>query len=497
MSQEFVLPLALAYLVPFPGGEAYYRQEALKEWVRAGIHFASRAAHRDGSCDDYFPYERALGAVAFSLYACAESALLLQLRDATIEAFVVKRGRWLVDHDESGTLANHQALAVLALYNVYLLTGQKAFLQAAQQRLARLLSWQSDEGWFPEYEGCDPGYHTATIDFLAKYYRKSADTHVLDPLRRAVHFAADFVHPDGSYGGTYGSRNTALFFPHGFELLGSHIPEAMWISDAYLQAVRTGKRAFLEDDRMIGHLTYNHLQAYIDFYVQRQPAPAASKRVHFWRGAKLYVRQQDDLYAVLSVAKGGVSLFFRDTYLLHADSGLIARCADGRCLVTHLVDHYEHEIGEHTVRISGYFGYAKQRVPTPLTMLLFHAGMLTVGRWWSNGIRTLLQKLLILGKRATALRFQRTVQFYPELMVTDELWDERPRRQGEHRLTALYAGTDHTSIYVAMSNAYQATSLLPWTDLSGSLEELQRTGYVQILRPLPVRSSAGAAGGLA
>jgi hypothetical protein len=494
MSQEFVLPLALVYLKPLPGGEAYYHQENLKEWVRAGIHYASRSAHRDGSCDDYFPYERALGAVAFSLYACTESALLLQLRDATIETFLIKRGRWLIHHEEAGILANHHALAVLALYNVYLLSGQAVFLQAAQQRLTRLLSWQSAEGWFPEYEGCDPGYHTATIDFLAKYYRKSADTQVLESLRRAVHFAADFLHPDGSYGGTYGSRNTALFFPHGFELLGTHMPAATWIADAYLQGVRAGKRVFLEDDRLIGHLTYNHLQACIDFYPQRQPAPAVSKRVQFWQGAGLYVRRQDDLYAVLAVAKGGVSIFFRGTRLLYADSGLIARCHDGRCLVTHLVDHYEHEVGDHTVRIQGYFGYAKQRVPTPLTMLIFHAGMMTLGRWWSNGIRALLQKLLIVGKRPTALRFQRTVQFYPDVTITDEIWDERPRRRGSHGLTALYAGTDHTSIYVAMSNAYQATCLLPWTDLSAYVEELQRTGHVQIIRPVHGQNSAGRPG---
>jgi hypothetical protein len=495
MSQEFVLPLALVYLMPFPGGEAYYRQENLKEWVRAGLHYTSRSAHRDGSCDDYFPYERALGAVAFSLYACTESALLLQLRDASIDTFLVKRGRWLIDHNEAGILANHHALAVLALYNVYLLSGQAAFLQAAQQRLTRLLSWQSDEGWFPEYEGCDPGYHTATIDFLAKYYRKSADAQVLEPLRRAVHFAADFLHPDGSYGGTYGSRNTALFFPHGFELLGDHIPAATWIADTYLQGVSTGKRVFLEDDRLIGHLTYNHLQAFMDFSTRRQPVPAALQPVRFWPGAGLYVRRQDDLYAVLSIAKGGVATFFRGTRLLYADSGLIARCHDGRCLVTHLVDRYEHGIAEHTVCIKGYFGYAKQRLPTPLTMLIFHAGMLTVGRWWSNGIRALLQKLLIVGKRASALRFQRTVQFYPEVAVTDEIWDERPQRQGGHSLTALYAGTDHTSIYVAMSNAYQATCLLPWTDLSGYLDELQRTGYVKIVRPLQVQSCAGEPGG--
>ena len=65
MPQEFVLPLALAYELNIPNNP-YHHQPALKNWVEAGILFAARSAHRDGSCDDYFPYERAGGAAAFS-----------------------------------------------------------------------------------------------------------------------------------------------------------------------------------------------------------------------------------------------------------------------------------------------------------------------------------------------------------------------------------------------------------------------------------------------
>ena len=76
MAQEFVLPLALAYGADIPGNQ-FFQKSALREWVLAGIRFAARAAHADGSCDDYFPYERAGGATAFSLLACLESYRLL------------------------------------------------------------------------------------------------------------------------------------------------------------------------------------------------------------------------------------------------------------------------------------------------------------------------------------------------------------------------------------------------------------------------------------
>ena len=72
MAQEFVYPLALAYHTDI-GSNPFYQQAAIRDWVEAGILFAAKSAHPDGSCDDYFPFERAGGAAAFSLLACIES----------------------------------------------------------------------------------------------------------------------------------------------------------------------------------------------------------------------------------------------------------------------------------------------------------------------------------------------------------------------------------------------------------------------------------------
>src|SRR6478672_10922776 len=68
MYQEFCLPLAMAYAHDFPDNP-YYQKERVRELALAGVDFGMRSAHRDGTCDDYFPYERALGALVFSLNA--------------------------------------------------------------------------------------------------------------------------------------------------------------------------------------------------------------------------------------------------------------------------------------------------------------------------------------------------------------------------------------------------------------------------------------------
>src|SRR5690606_38816730 len=137
-----------------------------------------------------------------------------------------RRGDHLGAKNETGQLTNHQAFAALALENVHILTGEERFRRYANDRTALTLSWQHEEGWFQEYEGADPGYHTCTIDFLGKLWQKNGKDELLAPLMKAAKFAEHFLHPDGSYAGEYGSRNTYHFYPHGFELLAGrgHAP---------------------------------------------------------------------------------------------------------------------------------------------------------------------------------------------------------------------------------------------------------------------------------
>ena len=49
------------------------------------------------------------------------------------------------------------------MWHVFQITGQTEFRDAARQRIEQVLSWQSDEGWFDEYGGADPGYQTLTL----------------------------------------------------------------------------------------------------------------------------------------------------------------------------------------------------------------------------------------------------------------------------------------------------------------------------------------------
>lgn len=485
MAQEFVLPLALAYTLPIPN-TPFFEQPNLREWVKAGILYAARSAHADGSCDDYFPFERAGGAAAFSLLACIDSYQLLNLKDDEAIAFFVKRADWLAHHHESGRLTNHQALIVLCLELMGRLIHSDRWDAAREERLERVFAWQNPEGWFQEYEGCDPGYHTLTLSCLARLYTLRPSNRLKDAIARAIVLAEQFIHPDGSYGGEYTSRNTYNFFPHGFELAGRWFPDALSINDQFLTGLANGKGACYADDHIIGHHTWNYLLAWRDFVGDRPPTkPRPLGRVWLPEARILIDRRQDDegipVELYLALNKGGVFKLFRSDRLVVSDTQMSLLVKSGRKVknaVGHLVGHDDSSVEEGAIAIRGSLGWAKQKQMTPLNLMILRVVMLTVGRFFPNLIRTLLQKVLITGKTATPFRFSRTFEWHDgHWHVVDEL--SAPSWQ---TVLAASIGTDQTSIYVVMSRTYQEGQLYPWTDLTDEIRTLSEGETFQLNR---------------
>jgi len=486
MSQEFVWPLALVYSLDLPDNR-FYQQPALRDWVEAGILYASRSGHPDGSCDDYFPFERAGGAAAFSLLACIESYALLGLDNSEILNFFQRRADWLAHHHESGQLTNHQALIVLCLLLLSRLLNTNQWEQAQAHRLERVLSWQNPEGWFQEYEGCDPGYHTLTISCLARINQMAPGDRLQVALTKAVDLAAHFVHPDGSYGGEYTSRNTYNFFPHGFELVGT--PTALGINDRFLKGLSQGLGSCYADDHIIGHYTWNYLLAWRDFVGDRPPiqvpplssppfpAPELIPEPEINRlwlpNARILIDQRQGYTLYLALNKGGVFKLFKDDQLVCSDTQFSLQVRQGKKLknaVAHLVSTYDIDLEPDVITIQGNLGWAKQKQLDPVKNVVLRLVMLTVGRFFPNLIRMILQKLLITGKSETPYRFYRQFRW----MAEEGKWqlkDELTAPDWNSVVTAGVGG-DQTSISVAMSRTFQLGQLQPWLDLTPQLRQL-------------------------
>ncbi len=480
MAQEFALPLALAWETDLENNR-WFRHPELRTWAAAGIRYAARSGHRDGSADDYYPYERAAGATAFSLLACLEAYRILNLRDDGLRDFFARRADWLAASREPGALANHDALIALDLLLAGGLMNTGRWEEAAMKRLDRVLSLQDEEGWFREYGGCDPGYQTLTISLLAWIGQMRPLPALQSALVRAVDLASHFVHPDGSYGGEYGSRNTYNFFPHGFELVGRAHPPALAVNDRVLAGVAAGRGATHVDDHIVAHHAWNYLLAWRD-YVEPRPAPAppAPGRAWFPR-AGLLVDRRDGWTLIMATGKGGVLKMFRDDRLVLSDTGFSVIRRRGlrtRAAVGHLVDRYETRVTDDAISVRGDLGWAEQRQMRTMGFLVLRLFMLTGGRFFAAAVRRVLQRLLIVGRRRAPFRFERQVRW------RDGAWEieDELRARSWRGVRSVMLGCDQTSIYVATSRTYQDGQLSGWTDLSDRVAGLRAGEALTLVR---------------
>lgn len=510
MHQEAVWPLALVYVHRLPGNR-WRGNPRLKDLIVAGLRYAAQSSHADGSCDDYYPFERALGAAVFSLRAAASAYALLELDLPDVRRWLETRAEWLTRNDESGRLANHHALAALGLAQVARIADRGEFLEAARTRIQRLLEWQSDEGWFEEYGGADPGYQTITIEALANYARLDPGIDLRAPLARAVEFARLFLRADGGYGGEYGARGTRHFHPHGFELLAGENLAAAQLADGYLRAQRRGTLANFSDDRMYVHRLAGLIESYLDWSPTR---PAASRnttiatsgviplgnslsvqdRQTWLPQARLWVLRNNRVEAIISAARGGVFRFRARGNDAVIDAGLIVETSTGRFAVSQSHDLTrdvalvgEDEESPSGLGVSGPLHWTRFETLTPVRQAIFHLGMSLVGRWSRTLVRRLLQRRLITGRRPAPIRLSREFRWSfegeePTFRVTDsiELIDRRVR------VKRMAFAVDLQAAYVAASDVYQKDTLAPWHDLSPYVDALNTDRQVTIERRWPL-----------
>jgi hypothetical protein len=151
-----------------------------------------------------------------------------------------------------------------------------------------------------------------------------------------------------------------------------------------------------------------------------------------------------------------------------------------RTAVAHLVGRYDSEITADQVSIRGSLGWAKTKQMTTFNLVVLRFLMLSIGRFFPDLIRKLLQKLLITGKKPAPLQFTRTLRWEGErLHVSDELsassWEQ---------VQAVGIGAAQTSIYVVMSRTFQPGQMQPWLDLTAQMRALKPGEPLKVERTL-------------
>lgn len=456
MSQESVYPLALALeLELFPGLTDAAAAE-LERVIAAAAAFSLARQHANGSVDDYFPYEQAAGATAFSLYALLET---LRLGRLFLEEPACRRLRrrvaWLASHQESGQLSNHEALIGLCLARAAQHWADPLLLAAAERRYQRLLGWRSLEGWFSEYGGFDVGYETLTFACLRELAgllpQRAGEIGAI--LRHNFALIVGAAEPDGALGGELFARGTWNLFAHG---LTAHALEQGDRADRAALG-RLLRARFLDlptevrDDAVIQHHLWSDLRTWE--LLRRagpgalpaeeeepialstgssaastggSPAPAAPVLVEraLAQAGHLWVRH-GQCHTHVSLAVGGAFRLHRQGCFVVQDTQQAVRCGPRRRPSTWLAHApgalagWEWEAPDR-LRLHGFLSAYRAQPMTTARLLVLRLLMLAGGRFFADGIRALMQRLLIHAKVDRQRLYERRFTFLPDgLRVED------------------------------------------------------------------------------
>ncbi|MDO8555719.1 MAG: hypothetical protein Q7R96_00920 [Nanoarchaeota archaeon] len=423
--QESCLTLALLYTLDHPKNP-YFKNKLMLQWSKAVINFWVNMQRSDGSFDEWYPFEHSFVASAFSAAAVAEALLVFpELQSPEVMRALERVGNFLLKSSEV-RVQNQLTGALLALYNIFLLTKNPLYEKGFLEKLAVLEKLQSSEGWFAEYGGVDVGYLSLAVDYLGKLFDKSRSMDVLVMAEKAVNFLHAVLHPDGSFGGVYASRNTEYCIPAGVELL----PSATAASLAYHIRKSLARNAVISpaslDDRYVAYIMYTYLQAFIAGKDNVEPL-SRSKATQFFPHAGLIV-QQVPFFFLLNVHKGGAfRAVFKDRVLL--DAGIQVRTKKSRLFSGYMQPVVSVPVND-KVAIEGYLVHTTSTLMSPLKMLLLHGFQMAVGRFgfFSTWLKSLLRDVLIQGKQKSKIRFRREVSYTPQLQVVDTLFNVPPCR---------------------------------------------------------------------
>ncbi len=242
-----------------------------------------------------------------------------------------------------------------------------------------------------------------------------------------------FVHPDGTLGGEYSSRNTEFYYPAGFEILAAHCPASAGIAAHMRRSLAERRACGLWAMDLFNFMPMlNNLLFAMDAVDEAAPAAqVACERAPFSRyfaQSGLWVVNSEHFYVIVGLSKGGtVSLFDKARRRLAArHAGVVALAGDRRFTSQDytLEPAVTWSDDGRTATLQVPWKNFNQSVFSPLLFLAFRAFNLSFGRVpaVSRWLKQVLVRVLIARKRRPAILHQRVVRLLPDgVRIEDEL----------------------------------------------------------------------------
>ncbi len=502
MWQASMMPLATLWRTPHPRNP-YHRQPQLAAWLAAALAHTIDRQHRNGAFDSFTPYSQDHGVtLAMVLTLCTTAELL----DDALPPALGERTRGAVQRacafaaasdEDYAFINNHQAAFALAYVRAARLTGDDTLRTRADEVIDRILARQSPDGWFEEYGGPDPGYETFGLTYLALASQEHERPDLVRALARSVQFLSHCVHPDGSIGGSYGSRNTGQYAPGGVELLAARDPMAGAIADFVGERLERGNvvTPVSCDDDNLPLLTWSYAVAATctqDRPTTRPSLPCERDDVlRRFDGSRIVVAGTQRYYAVTNGSKGGVlRVFDRERELLsYEDAGYVVQ-EGGRDWSTQRLGESVPGAGDSAAApvVEARLSAVNRELLTPLKFLVLRILNLTVFRSVRLGalVRRMIIARLITGRDRGRWRLRRRIEFQADrVVVRDELAPAGESGDGE-RVQAVSLERTLLPVHMGSAKYFHANELaeLPRPGLDGWVATLNAgapAGLTQVI----------------
>lgn len=398
---------------------------------------ARKLTRSDGSLEEAFPNEGSFcvtALVAFDLLVALDllGEQVDEARRKEWEASIRPMIGYLLNADEThAVISNHLATAVAALVRWHHLTGDANAEARGRKLLDYILRNQSKEGWFLEYRGADPGYQSLCTYYLADVHHLRPDWQTLEPLRRSITFLWHFAHPDGSFGGLYGSRCTRFYYPAGILALADQIPEAAALAAFMAKSIEEQRVVTLSSIDEPNLVPMFNAYCWAATLTNQQQVRFTSKsiipalrpeplRLHF-EEAGIVVDRGEGHYSIVAINKGGVVYHFAFGSPPLIDSGVIVRNAKGNLGSSQGFGPVESKDDEEELLIIANILPMPKRSPEPWQFIIIRLMCVTVFRFpmMREWVKQALVRHLITGGVSWPLKNRRIIKYGKNLSILD------------------------------------------------------------------------------
>lgn len=416
------------------------QKELLFKIVEAAFESIAKTSRKKGSMEEAYPNEHSFCVTALVAFDALSAINYLKddLPKEKQQAYfsIIKQLiAFISKYDEKhAIISNHLATGVAAITIWNHLT--KDSNPRDKELLEVIYEHQSDEGWYREYEGADPGYQTLCVYYLSAVYEITKDEKLKESLLKSFNYLQYFMHPDYSIGGLYGSRNTEVYYPAGLVNLAKQ-DKLIAEMEVHLRKGIDDKKHILPEAIDIGNFipllnayavaAWHAEQNKVELKPEDFALPHLNEFEKEFPGAGIFLKATKKYYIICNYKKGGVFKVFDLTKrkMDYEYPSLFATLQNGTKVSTQLYDEDATFI-DHQIRTS--FCKLNEDYPTAFKFIILRMLSLSIFRNIRLGIafkKMIVKRLMTARKKVNAeahIKFNFTDE---KIIISEEVFSKK------------------------------------------------------------------------